>query len=401
MNTGIVKSKASGLALMGKVLVGVMVLGMVPQGARAATSNVQFEEYITYICAVLYGAGAPTQEIADMCSLTSTGFAGPAATASVNLGTANAGSSVVSRKKKGVGLPLDEQKDQPEKGASADGGGWGFLVTPLYGKGERPETDLENGYKSDLTGLNIGLDYRFSDSFLLGGIIGHIRDKADFLNSAGSLKTSNITFTLYGTWLPSESSAVDGYLGYGKLNFDSQRKVVWGTSISGTTSGTTTGNQLMGGISASYQKDIGRFNLSPFINLDYIKTSFKGYNETGTTTLEMHYGDRSTTSFTSSLGVRVGASYGYEWGTFVPSARLATVREFQNNTQQISNELVITPGVNFSVATDAPDRNYLNIGFGVSAALDSGTQLFLDYEKRTQDKLLNSWAVSLGALMEF
>jgi len=37
----------------------------------------------------------------------------------------------------------------------------------------------------------------------------------------------------------------------------------------------------------------------------------------------------------------------------------------------------------------------------VAAALDGGAQLFLDYEKRTQDRLLSSWAVSLGALVEF
>ncbi len=401
MNTEIIKSKASHRVFPSRFSISVLSLFLLllPQQSLAAASNVQFEEYITYICFVLYPV-APNQEIADMCSLTSTGFAGAGVTASVNLGTANAGSAAASRKKK-IRVPLDEQQEKPEKGASADGGGWGLLVTPQYGKSSRAETDLENGYQSDLIGLVVGLDYRFSDSFVLGVAVGQTNDKAAFLTSAGSLKTSNNTFTLYGTWLPSENSAVDGYLGYGKLNLDSRRKVVWGTSISGTTSGTTTGNQLMGGMSASYQKDISRFNLSPFINLDYIKTSFKGYNETGTTTLEMHYGDRSAISFTSSLGGRLSTSYGYDWGTLLPSARLAAVHEFQNNAQQISNELAITPGISFSVATDAPDRNYLNLGLGVAAALNGGTQLFLDYEKRTQDSLLSSWAVSIGGLVEF
>jgi len=299
---------------------------------------------------------------------------------------------------------LEEQKEKPEKSASADDGGWGFLVAPQYGKSSRVESDLENGYQSKLTGLIIGLDYRFSDSFVLGGAIGKTRDTADFLNNAGSLKTSNNIFTLYGTWMPSESTAVDGYLGYGKVNFDSQRHiaiVVGLGGISGTTTGSTSGKQIMAGLSASHQKDFGRVNLAPFINFDYIKTSIDGYNETGTTTVEMHYSDRSAISFTGSLGGRISISYDYDWGALLPSARLGAVHEFQNKSKQIGNELVSAPGSGFLVETDSPDRNYLNLGLGVAAAFNGGTQMFLDYEKRTQDKLLSSWAVSLGVLTEF
>ena len=103
MNTEAVKVKASCCAVPGKFIVSVLtlVLGLLSQQATAATSNLQFEQYIFNICFVVYGNGAPTQEIADMCTLTSTGFAGSGLTASVNLGTANAGSTAAPRKKKG------------------------------------------------------------------------------------------------------------------------------------------------------------------------------------------------------------------------------------------------------------------------------------------------------------
>jgi outer membrane autotransporter protein len=172
-------------------------------------------------------------------------------------------------------------------------------------------------------------------------------------------------------------------------------------TIFGTTTGSTSGNQVLGGLSTSYQMDAGRFSVSPFLNLDYIKTNFKGYEESGSTLLEFRFSDRRASSFTSSLGGRVSTTYGYSWGILIPSARLAAVHEFQNNSQQIYSELVITPGTGMSVTTDAPDRNYLNIGLGVAVALNGGSQLFLDYEKRTQDRLLSSWAVSLGGLFEF
>lgn len=387
----------------------VMLATWVPQHA-AATTDTQFQQYITDLC--LGNITAPpgvvwdTATLSTMCTNAASGFVGQAgATVSANLGTANASSGTASRKKKGVRERLEELEEEPEKAASADGGGWGILVAPQYGKSKRPETELENGFQSELKGLLIGLDYRFSDSFVLGAAIGQTKDDAAFLNSAGSLKSSNNTVTVYGTWLPSENVSVDGYIGYGKINFDSQRLIVFGTAISGTASGSTSGSQTMAGVSAAYQTTMGRVGVAPFANLDYIKTDISGYNENSNDpladTMSLHYGDRSTISSTSSIGARANTSYGYEWGSLVPSVRLAAVHEFQNNASQINNELVSAPGSGFLVATDSPDRNYFTAGLGVIAALNGGTQLFLDYEKRNQDKLLDSWSVSFGVLVEY
>jgi hypothetical protein len=85
----------------------------------------------------------------------------------------------------------------------------------------------------------------------------------------------------------------------------------------------------------------------------------------------------------------------------VPSARVAAVHEFKNKSQLVSNELVATPGYGMSVATDALDCNYLISGLNVTGALNTGAQIFFDFEKRSQDRLLSSWAVSLGVLKEF
>ncbi|MBU1480223.1 MAG: autotransporter outer membrane beta-barrel domain-containing protein [Gammaproteobacteria bacterium] len=400
---GVIKSKVGRCAFASKSGVIVLSLGfwLFPNQVMANSADTQFKQYLVNICTaypVPPGWTLTGQNCLD--AFAGQPISGTAAvTVSTNL-SVNAASGSASRKNKGIRELRDEQKEETEKGASADGSSWGFLLTPQFGNSNRNETDLENGYQSKLIGLVAGLDYRYSNSFVFGATLGYTKDNATFLNSAGFIKTSSNALTMYSTWLPSESVSVDGYLGYGKLNFDSNRHVEFGL-ISGTTSGTTNGHQVMAGISTSYQKDVGRLNLSPFINLDYIKTFIDGYRESGTTSLEMHYFDRSTISMTTSLGARLSTSYGYDWGTLNPTARLATVHEFQNNSKQITNELVGTPGYGFTVTTDAPDRNYLDLGLGVSAALNGGTQLFLDYDRRAQDKLLSSWAVSLGALMEF
>jgi len=411
MNSGAINLRG-GRAFLSKFSVLVLTLGLIPHQAIATTQDTLFLQYILNTCNTPIGPLTASWDLVslnNLCgSIATAGPSGGAATpndVSSNLGTVNAGSGAALRKKKGMRVSLEEQQEKKDKGASADGGGWGLLVTPQYSNSNRLGTDLENGYQSKLTGLVVGLDYRFSDSFVLGLALGQTKDRADFNSSVGFLNTNNNTATMYGTWLLSESVAIDGYLGNGNLKLDNQRKVAIGSTIFGSMSGNTTGRQVMAGLSASYQKDVGRFSLAPSFNLDYIKTRINGYNESGSdynaNLLALHYGDRSVTSLTSSLGGRLSTSYGYGWGALVPSARLAAMHEFQNRTRQISNELVITPGASYLVETDAPDRNYLNLGLGVLAALNGGAQLFLDYDKRTQDRLLSSWAISAGVLVGF
>lgn len=378
----------------------------IPLPASADTAiNDRFELYIKSICdTVPAPAGWDTAKLSSLCAVAFTGgFAGGGAgstSSSSNLGTADATVGSVSPKNKEIHECLDDfDQKSDEKGCAT--GGWGLLLSTQFGRSTRPETELENGFQSDLRGLLVGLDYRFSDSFILGAAASQTRDEAAFVNNAGSLKTSNNVFTMYATWLPTEKVSVDGYLGYGAVNFDSQRSIVFNTTIAGTAIGNTTGRQAMAGLSSAYQAKLGKTNVSPFFNLDYIKTDIRGYNESGTTNLELHYGDRTTISATASLGARLSQSYPFKWGSLTPSLHGAGVHEFQNNASQISNELVITPGTGFLVETDAPDRDYFLTGLGVVAALNSGTQLFLNYEKRSGDSLLDSWAVSLGLLKEF
>ncbi len=374
-----------------------------PLQASADTAiNDRFELYIFNICNNPSPPASWDQaKLNTLCTAASTGgyvLGNAGYSSSSNLGTSDPSSGTTSPNHREVYECLDDFNREAGSGCAT--GGWGLLLSTQFGRSVRPETELENGFQSDLRSLLIGLDYRFTDSFILGATASQTRDDADFINNAGSLKTINNILTMYTTWLPTEKISVDGYIGYGAVNFDSKRQIYFGP-ISGTTIGNTTGRQAMAGISSAYQSKLGNINVSPFLNLDYIKTDIRGYNESGTTNLELHYGDRTTISATASLGARLSQSYTFKWGSLTPSLHGAGVHEFQNNSTLINNELVLTPGTGFLVETDAPDRDYFLSGLGVVAALNSGTQLFMNYEKRSGDSLLDSWVVSLGLLKEF
>lgn len=399
--TGITKSQPASIVNWLKPT--ILLFICTPLSASATVQDDIFKQYVSTVCVNRntplpgWNAAAVTQlcNIAFPLIITSPP---PPTTVTSNLG-ANAGAGLSSRIRKGI--PINPKNDKgADKGASADDNKWGLLVTPQYGNGSRSTTELENGYESTLSGINFGLDYRHSDQFVTGAILGHTQDSVQYLNAAGSLKTTQSALTVYGTWLPSDSVSVDGYLGYGSSNLDSQRKVVL-FSINGTTRGSTSATHSMAGISISHQQNFGQVNFSPFFNLDYANSHISSYNETGSTLLELHHIARSITSVTSSIGGRFGSQSNYQWGAIQPSVRLAAVHEFKNKTRYAYSELVSTPGTGFVIATDAPDCNYLNFGLGMAATLNNGAQLFLDFEKRTQDRLLKNWALNLGALVEF
>ncbi len=387
------------------LLILLLLLCGVPLQATAVTVDDQFEFYVNDICGA--STALPGWDVPKINQLCTTVFTGGqdgspgSMTSSSNLGTAAARGGGALRQPQSIKDRLEERKQEAEKGASADGGGWGLLLSPQYGKSKRPETEMENGFQSELKGLVVGLDYRFSDSLVLGAAAGHTKDEANFINEAGFLKTNSNSLNLYGTWVPTESGYIDGYLGAGKSDINNQRRVIFGLLPPGTASGETSGNQIMAGLSAGYKADFGRINLGPFINLDYIKTTIDGHDESGTTGLELRYSERSIVSTTSSFGGQGSMAFGYDWGTLLPSIRLSAVHEYKSDSQQIGNQLVIAPTTPFLVATDDPDRNYALIGLGIAAALNDGTQAFVNYEKRSKDKLLNSWAVSIGLLAEF
>ncbi|MBI5890664.1 MAG: autotransporter outer membrane beta-barrel domain-containing protein [Nitrosomonadales bacterium] len=415
MNTGIVKFKACGIALMGKALVaGMVTFGGMSQPVEAATADAQFRQYLVNLCN--YTGNIPANwDIAmldSMCQATvfsgSFSSGGGSVSSSSNVGVSAIGEGP--RKKK-YRVSLDGQDGKATQGASADNRGWGLLLTPQYSSNTRVETELENGYQSDLNGLVVGLDYRFGDNLVLGATVGKTSDKSTYLRNAGVLKTTNNSVVLYGTWVPGSAFSIDGYLGYAKLNLDNQRNVDIAL-VQGVINGSTSGSQRMAGMSASYQHDAGRYSVAPFLSLDFIKTGLREYTETGSTvmqglvnigtsTLALRHFERSRTSFTSSLGMRFGASSTHDWGVLEPSVRFAAVHEFKNKPQQINNELVSSPGYGMSLQTDALDCNYLNLGVGMAAALDNGVLLFFDFDKRAKDQLLSNWSVSVGGVVEF
>jgi len=85
----------------------------------------------------------------------------------------------------------------------------------------------------------------------------------------------------------------------------------------------------------------------------------------------------------------------------VPSVRAAYFHEFDDDARTVSPRLVVSPSTVFAFQTDSPDRNYYVGGAGATIEMARGTQIFVDYEKRGGHAFIDTWAASIGLIVEF
>lgn len=305
---------------------------------------------------------------------------------------------------KGIRRRLDglENKTMEQGGgASSDFsfGSLGTFLTYQHAAADRQATALENGYLSDLNGILGGADYRFIDNLIAGLSVGFSNTNADFNNRAGGLDTDNINVTAYGLYTPTEHIVLDGYFGYASLNYKSNRQVNFG-NIKDAAKGTTSGDQYLAGLSASYSWQSAALTLSPQLKLDYNNTYIQGFTESGSQ-LNSTYGNQTIKSLRTSLGASSSYALSVPWGVLLPQAHAFYIHEFKDDSRNIAISLSSIPIAGLSNPTDRPDRDFFTWGGGVSTVMAHGIQMFVDYEQLSGNFLYNIWTVSAGLRAEF
>lgn len=299
-------------------------------------------------------------------------------------------------------------------------GGFGFFATDLSGETERAESELENGFDSDQDGSAFGLDYRFSD-LILGVAIGSIDSEILVAGGGSRLQSDSDSEIFYATWAPTSHLSLDIYSGNVDTAINTRRTIEISSdntftgdanTISGVATGSTESEQDIKGVALNFDLYLGAWSMGAFIGRDSIDTVTNGYEEEGrrdddptmATGLELRYPTVKTKSRTRSLGLRFSYGADFGWGTLAPSLKIASVRESAAEGQQVDIALRTSPDTvpPFSVETDDADSSYLLTNFGLVALLmDGDVQIFLDYEKHSNDRYIDSSATTLGVLIGF
>lgn len=363
---------------------------------QAASPGDNFNDLMNSFC------GTPPPELINLCSEFGgdSGSAGPGgAGGDNNLGVVGAQTQTsktsATQLQEGIKERLDEQRDSKIE--------LGLFVTLKNGEINRKETELENGYNADDQGVLIGVDHLFTDIFVAGAVLNYTKTDADFDDGSGTLKTNGLSATVFASYAASKNTYVDGYIGYGKLDFDNVRNI-FNTIVPKQASSTTEGSQTLAGVNVHFGWPRGAWLFGSDIKIDYLKTEIDPYTEyssKGNTDYLFTYPKQDIVSLPIAFGFNAAYNSPQTWGVFIPYIQLFYVHETENESRDITTGLAVAPNYTFITTTDLPDKDYWRSSFGASAVLPNDLQLFAELDLLTGNSFMDAWWINAGLRKQF
>lgn len=283
---------------------------------------------------------------------------------------------------------------------------FGVFVNGNFSVGDKDRTSRELGFDFDSQGVTAGLDYRFSDNFVFGSAFGYNFTNSDFDQSRGNIDINGYNFSIYSTYYVKDFY-VDGIFTGGWNEYDTSRRINFG-SIDQTGEGNTRGNEYSFNISAGYDFHYGSFTAGPYGRVSYQNIQIDSYQENATASSSPGFGSllsigkQSAQSTRTAVGGQISYALSTKYGVFMPTARAEWLHEYNDGSKLINAQFINDPtNTTFSIRSDNPDRNFFNLGTGISATLAHGTSAFMFYEAMVGNDNIAQHSISAGFRAEF
>jgi outer membrane autotransporter protein len=291
--------------------------------------------------------------------------------------------------------------------ASADtGGGHGFglFASVDYQNFNKDTTRFEGGFDRDTVGGTIGGDYLFGNGLVVGTAFSYGHEFGVY-DAGGGFDHNAYSILTYASVAPIPNLFVDAVAGYTRKDYGFERRASFsraGLSVSGPTSGDTDGNEFRVGVNSGYDFVFGKFTIGPRVGVLYRENRIDSYRESGNTGLELAYDNQNVQSLTTTVGFFGSMAISTGVGVVVPQVSGEYVHEFLDDQRSVGFRLVQDLAqTRFLYQTDPPDRDYFNIGVGVTMVLASGIQPFLSFRELVGYDDRSSHSVSVGVRIPF
>lgn len=280
---------------------------------------------------------------------------------------------------------------------------FGAFANGNFSVGDKDPTKTELGFDFDSQGMTAGIDYRFSDSFVLGTAFGYNGAGSDFDQSRGSLGIDGYSFSIYSTYYL-QDFYVDGIFSGGWNDYDTRRQVNLGSNQQ-TARGFTSGNEYSANLTAGYDFHYQGLTAGPYGRVSYQNIEIDGYQEKadapGAGNL-LTYGSQSADSLRTALGGQMAYALSTSFGVLTPTVRAEWLHEFNDDSRLINYQLASAPNTaGFTLSTDSPDRDFFNLGAGLAATFAHGASAFMFYEALLGRENMTQHSISAGVRVEF
>jgi outer membrane lipase/esterase len=179
------------------------------------------------------------------------------------------------------------------------------------------------------------------------------------------------------------------------------------TRLNQTASSETDGTRYSFSLSTGYDFTTRGFTFGPYGRLSYLKADIDGFQERIDNTndgfgLSLAINDQNVESLTWALGGQASYAISTGVGVLVPQLRFEWEHEFLDIQHRITARFVSDPAnTPILLDTDNPDRDYFNLGAGLSAVFQRGVSAFVYYETVLALRDVTAHQVAVGIRLAF
>lgn len=255
-------------------------------------------------------------------------------------------------------------------------GGFDYWVGGGVKIGNRNATSTSSASSFSTDGVSMGIDRRVSDKMALGIGVGFGRDTIDVGTDGTNSKARSTTVAAYGSYQPSEKTFLDGVIGYGLLNFETDRYVAAANAFANSK---REGEHVFGSLTAGYEYRTQGLLVSPYGRLDATRDRLHQSTETGAGAFALRYNRQIMSSVQSALGLRFESAHDTDFGWALPRMRFEYQHDFKGDPQA-SVAYADLPGTSYTLSSASTNRNSYVLGVGSDFILRHGLKLSLDYQ---------------------
>jgi len=256
-----------------------------------------------------------------------------------------------------------------------DDGGPMFWAGGFVNFGNNKSQDLD--ISQTMIGMSGGVDVQVSNDFIAGIGFGYGRSSADVGENGTNTVGQAFSAALYGSYNTGSNIFIDGLLGYGYLDFDSDRYV---TDTGAFASGSRDGSQIFGSITASYEYSTGPLLLSPYGRVQTAWSQLNGFQEAGGGYYNLIYGEQTITTVAGVIGLRSEYIVPTSWSVLTARGRLEYTHNFTGDSNAAMGYADLGTGLPYSLEIDPMDSNYATVGVGLDAKLPNGVVFGFNYQ---------------------
>lgn len=224
----------------------------------------------------------------------------------------------------------------------------GVFVNGDIGYGNRRTTSNEAGYNLNTHGVTAGVDYRFTDNFVLGTAFGYNNATSAYYSNLGKLEADSYSGAIYGSFFTEGGFFVDGIFSGSHVNYASIRHIQYRLptettptkTINTNAFGNNQGDEFNVAMNSGYNFNFGGLTITPQIRVDYTTSQVDGLNEQGGLGWALHVNQQQFESLQTAPGLQLAYAISLPWAVIIPMARAEYIHEFKNDSRNITTYYV-------------------------------------------------------------